>query len=77
MTTKPGKLFFTFFEEPRVAFPLPVLKNKLGRAYRLADGVPVETKVEKDRTVLVLPRPLPDPAATVVVVEFEGEKAER
>ncbi len=75
--TKPGKLYLTFFEEPRVPFPLPAMKNRIGRAYRLADGVAVETKVEDGRTLLVIPRPFYDATATVVVVEFEGERVER
>jgi alpha-L-fucosidase len=77
VTTKPGKLYVTFFEEPRVPFALPAMKNRIGRAYRLADGVTVETKVEDGRTLLVIPRPFYDATATVVVVEFEGERVER
>ena len=38
VTTKPGKLYFTFFQEPRVPFELPPMKNAVKRAYRLADG---------------------------------------
>ena len=41
-TTKPGKLYFTFFQEPRVPFELPPMKNAVKRAYQLADGAPVE-----------------------------------
>jgi alpha-L-fucosidase len=77
VTTKPGKLYITFFEEPRMPFPMPAMKNRIGRAYRLADGVAIETKVEDGRTLLVIPRPFYDPTATVVVVEFEGERVER
>ena len=40
MTTRPGKLYFTFFQEPRVPFELPPMKNAVKRAYRLADGQP-------------------------------------
>ena len=77
VTTKPGKLFFTFFDEPRVAFELPAMKNKVMRAYRLADGVAVELKSEGGKTTLNIPRPIWDPTATVVVVEIEGDKVER
>ena len=49
VTTKPGKLYFTFFQEPRVPFELPPMKNAVKRAYRLADGEPVEMKVEDGR----------------------------
>jgi alpha-L-fucosidase len=77
VTTKPGKLYFTFFQEPRVPFALPPMKNAVRRAYRLADGVPVEVKVEDGRTQLAIPRPIWDPMATVVVVEIEGDTVQR
>jgi alpha-L-fucosidase len=77
VTTKPGKLFFTFFQEPRAPFELPAMKNAVRRAYRLADEQPVEIKVENGKPHLVIPRPIHDPTATVVVVEIEGEKVQR
>ena len=77
VTTKPGKLYFTFFDEPRVPFALPAMKNAVKRAYRLADKAPVEMKTENGRTVLNLERPILDPMATVVVVEFEGSRVQR
>jgi len=76
-TTKPGKLYFTFFEEPRVPFELPAFRNAVKRVYRLADGAPVDTKVENGRTSLQIVRPILDPMATVVVVEYEGDRIER
>ncbi len=77
VTTRPGRLFFTFFQEPRVPFELPPMKNAVKRAYRLADGEAVEVKVENGRPRLVIPRPIHDPMATVVVVEIEGNAVER
>ena len=77
VTTKPGKLYFTFFQEPRVPFELPSMKNAVKRAYRLADGVAVEAKTEGGRTSLLVPRPTLDPMATVVVVEIEGDAVQR
>jgi alpha-L-fucosidase len=77
VTTKPGKLYFTFFQEPRVPFELPPMKNAVKRAYQLADGQPIETKAEGGRTQLLISRPILDPTATVIVVEIEGEKVER
>jgi alpha-L-fucosidase len=74
VTTKPGKLYFTFFDEPRAPFELPAMKNDVTRAYRLADGVPVELKKENGRMFLVLERPILDPMATVVVVEIAGDR---
>ncbi len=77
VTTKPGKLYFTFFNEPRAPFEIPVMKNRITRAYRLADHAPVELKTDNGKTTFNLERPMLDPMATVVVVEFEGEKVER
>jgi alpha-L-fucosidase len=76
-TTKPGKVYFTFFQEPRVPFEIPPMKNAVKRAYRLADGEPVEIKVEGGRPLLNMTRPMWDPTATVVVVEIEGDMVER
>jgi len=77
VTTRPGKLYFTFFQEPRVPFELPPLKNAVKRAYRLADAHPIEVKLEDGRPRLVIERPILDPTATVVVVEIEGDAVER
>ncbi|MBI3265306.1 MAG: alpha-L-fucosidase [Acidobacteria bacterium] len=77
VTTKPGKIYFTFFAEPRVPFELPSMKNAVKRAYRLADNVPVEVKVDGARRFLLIDRPILDPMATVVVVEIEGDRVVR
>jgi alpha-L-fucosidase len=76
VTTKPGKLYFTFFNEPRAPFPIPPMKNAVKRAYRLADGAPVEMKSEGGRAFLVVERPMWDPMATVIVVEIDGGRVE-
>ena len=76
-TTKPGKLYFTFFNEPRAPFEIPAIKNKILSAYRLADKAPIALKTENGRTTFNMDRPMLDPMATVVVVEFEGGKVER
>jgi alpha-L-fucosidase len=77
VTTKPGKLYITFFDEPRTPFAIPAMKNAITRAYRLADKAPVAMKAENGRTYLNLERPIYDPMATVVVVEFEGSRVQR
>jgi alpha-L-fucosidase len=77
VTSKPGKLYFTFFSEPRAPFEIPAVKNRLTRAYRLADKAPVDLKTENGTTTFTLERPMLDPMATVVVVEYEGQKIER
>jgi len=73
-TTKPGKLYVTFFDEPRAPFPIPAIKNRITRAYHLDGGNPVRLTVDGGRTFLNLDRPILNPTATVVVVEFEGDK---
>src|SRR3954469_10273251 len=77
VTTKPGKLYFTFFDEPRAPFAIPAMKNTIRRAYRLADKAPVAMKIENGRTLLDIERPILDPMATVIVVEFDGNTVER
>jgi alpha-L-fucosidase len=77
VTTRPGKLYFTLFVEPRVPFALPPMKNAVKRAYRLADGAVVPVRTEGGRTLLDVPRPTIDPMATVVVVEIEGDAVSR
>ena len=57
VTTKPGKLFFVFFQEPRYDFELPAMKNRVTRAYRLSDKVPIEVKQKDGKTLLGLERP--------------------
>jgi alpha-L-fucosidase len=76
-TTKAGKLYITFFTEPRAPFEIPAMRNKLLRAYRLADKAAVALKAENGKTTFTLERPMLDPMATVVVVEFEGTKVEK
>jgi alpha-L-fucosidase len=77
VTTKPGKLYLTFFGEPRAPFEIPVMKNKITRAYRLADKAPIDLKTENGKTTFNMERPMLDPMATVVVVEFEGERVQK
>ena len=77
VTARPGKLYFTFFSEPRAPFELPVMKNTITRAYRLADKAPVELRREAGRVSFTLERPVLDPMATVIVVEYEGNSVAR
>jgi alpha-L-fucosidase len=77
VTAKPGKLYFTFFNEPRAPFPIPAMKNSVKRAYQLADGAAVKVTSENGRTFLNVSRPILDPMATVVVVEIDGERVAR
>jgi alpha-L-fucosidase len=77
VTAKPGKLYFTFFNEPRAPFLLPAMRNAVKRAYQLADGAAVNVTSENGRTYLNIDRPILDPMATVIVVEFEGDRVQR
>ena len=77
VTTKPGRLYITFFAEPRAVFEIPAMKNRITRAYRLADKAPVALRSENGRTTFTMERPMLDPMATVVVVEFEGQRVEK
>jgi alpha-L-fucosidase len=77
VTTKPGKLYFTFFQEPRSPFELPPMKNAIKRAYQLADGKAVQIREERGRRQLIVNRPILDPMATVVVVEIDGAQVQR
>jgi alpha-L-fucosidase len=75
VTTKPGKLFFTFFDEPRGPFELPAMKNAIKRAYQLENGAAVKITTEGGKRFLNIDRPIIDLMATVVVVEIDGERA--
>ena len=77
VTTRPGKLYFTFFSEPRVPFEIPAIKNRLMRAYQLADKAPLDLKTDGGTTTFTVTRPMLDPMATVIVVEFEGTTVQR
>jgi alpha-L-fucosidase len=77
ITAKPGKLYVTFFSEPRAPFALPAFKNPVRRIYQLWDGAPVTFTTANGRTVLDVKRPILDPMATVVVVEFDGDRIQR
>jgi alpha-L-fucosidase len=72
VTSRPGKLYVIFFNEPRAPFELPLTRGTPTRAYRLADGAAVEMQTLSGKTTITMPRPMLDPMATVVVVEVEG-----
>jgi hypothetical protein len=50
------------------------MKNRSRRAYHLNGGNDIKTTVEGGRTLIHIDRPILDPTATVVVVEFEGDR---
>jgi alpha-L-fucosidase len=81
VTTKPGKLYFTGFPEwPRTGLDVPLIKNKILKAYYLTDAakVPLEMKTNPDGSVnFATPRPQRHSLPVVICVEFEGEKVLR
>jgi alpha-L-fucosidase len=73
-TTKPGKLYITFFVEPRAPFELPAMKTTVTKAYYLGGdrgAAPVRMRKENGHTYLDIDRPIPDPMGSVVVVEHQ------
>jgi alpha-L-fucosidase len=71
-TTKPGKLFIHIFEWPKTGkFEIPAVKERITRAYLLADPQRANLKVtQSDSGVsIALPEKAPDPIASVVCVE--------
>jgi alpha-L-fucosidase len=74
VTTRPGKLYFTFFDEPRAPFELPAMKNAVKRAFQLQDGAAVKISAEGGKRFLNIERPIIDLTATVVVVEIDGDR---
>jgi alpha-L-fucosidase len=86
VTTKPGKLYFTFFKDPGGTFALPAMQNTVKRAYRLHDGAPMEVREANGTRQLVFPRfpadrpgffAIDDPMGTVIVVEIDGGTVRR
>ncbi len=81
VTARPGKLYFTAFPEwPRTGLDVPVIKNKVLRAYHLDDAAktPLEMKANPDGTVnFAIPRPARQSLPVVVCVEYEGDRIER
>jgi hypothetical protein len=70
-------VFITFFAEPRAPFEIPHMKNKLLKAYQLDGKRPLELTTKDGKTTFTLSRPMWDSMATVVVVEFEGDRIVR
>ncbi len=78
-TTKPGKLYFTIFHWSGNGFKLPAFKNEVAKAYFLADkdqaSIPIADT--NGSRIVQTPHYAPDLMATVLVVEFKGDKVER
>jgi alpha-L-fucosidase len=70
-TTQPGKLYFTLLKWPGATFSLPVFKNKITKAYLLADlrRTPLKAGAGK----VDLPATPPAGLAPVLCLEIEGD----
>jgi alpha-L-fucosidase len=73
-TTKPGKVYIHLFKWPSGKFEVNGLKNKVTRAYLLADAAYTALEVKQtDQTVSVsLPQNAPDPIASVLCLDVVG-----
>jgi alpha-L-fucosidase len=82
VTHKPGKLYLHIFHW-RNAFVLFGLQNRIKNAYLLANPgtsvtvvqYPTHASLKMHRMQIHLPQEQPDPMATVIVLEYEGELA--
>jgi hypothetical protein len=52
------------------------MRNKIARAGRLADRAPIPLETESGKTTFTMRR-MRHPMATVVVVEFKGDKVQK
>jgi len=73
-TQKPGKLFLEVFSWPQGELIVPGLKNKVTKAYLLADPEkkPLEINATDKGVSVAVPEDAPSPIASVVVLEIEG-----
>jgi alpha-L-fucosidase len=74
-TQKSGKLYLHVFNWPDNGLVVPGLKNKIIKAYLLADSEknPLEIKTADDAVTIKTPEKAPDKIASVVVLEIEGK----
>ena len=70
-TTKPGKLYISFFKWPSGAFELDKVQGKVKKAYLLADAKRASLKVQQkgDHISVALPATAPGKIASVMVLE--------
>jgi len=73
-TKKPGKLYLHVFDWPKEDLTVPGLKNRVKKAYLLADPGRTELPIaaSEDAVSVKLPAVAPDRIASVVVLEIEG-----
>ena len=73
-TQKPGKLFLHVFDWPQGELIVPGLKNKVAKAYLLADfeKKPLKIVATDEAVTIQVPEKAPGSIASVVVLEIEG-----
>jgi len=73
-TQKPGKLYLHVFDWPKGELPVPGLKNRVAKAYLLADPNRASLSVSAgaDAVSIKVPAEAPSKIASVVVLEIEG-----
>ncbi len=74
-TAGPGKIYLHLYKRPGDTLELPGLQNKITSAYFLADSARKAIPVKKLKTGIALHMPdhLPDNAASVLVLNIEGQ----
>ncbi|MGA9276414.1 alpha-L-fucosidase [Ilumatobacter sp.] len=73
-TTQPGKLYIHVLTWPSGTLMLPVVKQKIAKAYLLADSehTALELKQGADGVTISLPKQAPDPNVSVICLEFSN-----
>ena len=69
-TTKPGKLYITFFKWPSGSFDLDKVSGKVKKAYLLANHASVKVQQKGDHVSVALPAAAPGKIASVMVLEM-------
>ena len=71
-TTKPGKLYISFFKWPSSAFELDKVQGKVKKAYLLADAkhAPLKVTQKGDHISVALPATAPGKIASVMVLDM-------
>jgi alpha-L-fucosidase len=78
-TTKPGRIYAHLFKWPAGSFELAGLKNRVKKAYLLADPRQKRLAVKQGegRISVTLPEQAPGPIASVLCLEIEGDSVRR
>jgi alpha-L-fucosidase len=77
-TTKPGKVYIHLIKWPAGKFEVSGLKNKVTKAYLLADAAhtPLEVRQTDQMVSVSLPQDAPDPNASVLCLDVVGKPGE-